>query len=295
MPARPDRFDADLATREARQKATSVHAKHVPPGLPVCPFALAEKRRIPVKRSSTLPSGIIGRLDYVGGEIPVQVTLVEGFGTEEMIRFTLAHEIGHYHLDGHFEVLFSDGRTSHVGGGEFASDAIHERQADAFASELLMPKTDCLRLLKDIPSDDDGLVAILALAKSCQVSIHAAANRYIDLVERPTALVVSQDGKVLYCARSRELKQRQGRNAEYITKGSSLPAHSFAARMTPAEVAARKRPAATDDRWDAWFGGGDRGEIQQEALGLGSYGKVITVLSANDWDAEGNDDDACED
>ena len=34
-------------------------------------------------------------------------------------------------------------------------------------------------------------------------------------------------------------------------KGSALPAHSFAARMTPADVASSKRPAATDDRWDA--------------------------------------------
>jgi hypothetical protein len=292
MSLSPARFAADLDLRAARDKADAVRRKHAAPGLPVCPFAIAEKRKIQVLRSTGLPRGTIGRLDLLSGGT-VQVTLVEGFGTEEMQRFTLAHEIGHYHLDGHFDILFANGQTSHVNGGEFASDAIHERQANAFASELLMPKAECLRFLKGISADDDGLPAILALHDACKVSIHAAANRYIELVERPTALIVSQDGKVQYCARSQELKDRHGRKVANIAKGSPLPVHSLASRMTAADVASGIRPKPIDDRWDAWFGFAGRGEIQQEALALGSYGKVITVLTDNAWDV--GDDDADED
>jgi hypothetical protein len=289
MPLPPARFAADLNLRAARDKADAVRRKHAAPGLPVCPFAIAEKRKIQVQRSVDLPRGTIGRLDVMEGNL-VRVTLADGFGTEEMRRFTLAHELGHVHLDGHFDTLFANGQISHVHGGEFTSDADHERQADAFASELLMPKLDCLKLLKGIPADDDGLPAILALREACQVSIHAAANRYIDLVERPTALIVSQDGQVQYCARSKELKDRHGRQVANIAKGSSLPPHSLAARMTATEVAACVRPTPTEDRWDAWFDGAGRGDIQQEVLALGTYGKVITVLTDNAWDVDGDDD-----
>ena len=289
MPLPPARFAADLNLRAARDKADAVRRKHAAPGLPVCPFAIAEKRKIQVQRSVDLPRGTIGRLDVMEGNL-VRVTLADGFGTEEMRRFTLAHELGHVHLDGHFDTLFANGRISHVHGGEFTSDADHERQADAFASELLMPKLDCLKLLKGIPADDDGLPAILALREACQVSIHAAANRYIDLVERPTALIVSQDGQVQYCARSKELKDRHGGRVANIAKGSSLPPHSLAARMTATEVAACVRPTPTEDRWDAWFDGAGRGDIQQEVLALGTYGKVITVLTDNAWDVDGDDD-----
>lgn len=290
MPLSPTRFAAELDLRTARDMAQTVRRKHAASGLPVCPFAIAEKRKIQVVRSAELPRGTIGKLDVLEGS-RVRVTLADGVGTDEMRRFTLAHELGHVHLEGHMESLFADGQTSHVHGGEFASDADHERQADAFASELLMPRLECLKLLKDIPADDDGLPAIFALCDACQVSIHAAANRYIDLVERPTALIVSQDGIVQYCARSKELKDRHGRRVANIAKGSPLPPHSLAARMTATEVAACVRPTPTEDRWDAWFEGAGRGDIQQEVLALGTYGKVITVLTDNAWDVDGGDDE----
>lgn len=288
--ARSNRVDVDFAVRDARQRATAVLAKHGQPRLPVCPFAMAERRRIEVTRSTSLPHGVLGRLDYHVGESRATVTLAARVGNERMMRFTMAHELGHFEIDGHFDILFVDGRSSHENTGEYAADALHERQADAFASELLMPRKECLEFLRPIPAQDDGLTAILALAERCEVSRHAAANRFIDLVERPTALLVSLGGVVQYCARSQELLGRHRKNEiATIAKGSKLPVHSLAARMTGVEVSAAHRPNAIDGRWDHWFERGGRGEIQEEALGLGSCGKVLTILTDNAWDTESDD------
>jgi hypothetical protein len=286
----PNRGDLDFALREARQKAVAFLDRFAPGGeLPVDPFALAERRKITVKRASGLGEQVVGHLDYLG-DGRVEITLSSDYGNDGMIRFTLAHELGHHEIDGHFDVLFADSVRRHQCRGPFSSDVLQEKQADAFASELLMPTGPCRKFLAKLPADDDGLASILALSEHCQVSIHAAANRYIDLVERPTALIVSTNGTVDYCARSEELRKRLGKGSS-ITRGSTLPVHSKAARMTADEVRAAHRTKAGETRWSNWFGGSDRSNVQEEALGLGAYGKIITVLSDNDWDLDGEDED----
>lgn len=138
--------------------------------------------------------------------------------------------------------------------------------------------------------EDPELARQALLRDVRQVSIHAAANRSIDLVERPTAPIVSQDGRVPYCARSQELKLRHGRPGTHIAN-SPLPRHSMAARQTAAEVADGARPVPTDDRWDAWCEGTGRGRVHQEALAPGASGKIVTVLTDNAWDVDGGDDE----
>lgn len=287
----PSRVDLDFALREARKKATDFLTRFAPAGaMPVDPFALAEKRKITVKRASGLGEDVVGHLDYLG-EGRVEITLSTDYGHNGMIRFTIAHELGHHEIDGHFDALFSETVRRHQCRSAFSSDVLQEKQADAFASELLMPRGVCRKFLAKLPEADDGLSAILALAEYCQVSIHAAANRYIDLVERPTALVVSVNGKVAYCARSEALRDRLGRSGASITRGSALPVHSQAARMTAEEVRAGHRSKPGETRWLHWFGGADRGNVKEEVLGLGTYGKVITVLSDNDWEVDGEASD----
>lgn len=282
----PNRVDLDFALREARQKAVAFLDRFAPGGaMPVDPFALAKQRKITVKRAAGLGEDVVGHLDYLG-EGRVEITLSTDFDNDGMIRFTLAHELGHHEIDGHFDALFSETVRRHQCRSAFSSDMLQEKQADAFASELLMPKGPCRKFLAKL-ADDDGLAAILALSEHCQVSIHAAANRYIDLVERPTALIVSTNGTVDYCARSEELRKRQGGS---IVRGSALPVHSKAARMMADEIRAALRMPAGETRWCNWFGGSDNSNVQEEALGLGSYGKILTVLSDNDWDVDGDDD-----
>lgn len=53
-------------------------------------------------------------------------------------RFSIAHELGHYFLEHHRQLLLS-GKRPHKSTSEFRSNIQIEREADAFAAALLMP------------------------------------------------------------------------------------------------------------------------------------------------------------
>jgi len=94
-------------------------------------------------------------------------------------RFTLAHEIGHHVLH---EDILKDG--VHVDKGILRRDTvsskgsdIKEMQANAFASQLLMPNANVMELGQDLDLDDED--AIKSLAKKFRVSIAAIQYRLV--------------------------------------------------------------------------------------------------------------------
>lgn len=289
---RPSRIDRDFALRDARQRATAVLARHRITSLPVDPFFIARERKISVRRATGLVNGVLGYIDYLGDN-QVEITLSEDFHSAGLINFTLGHELGHFHLEGHFDQIFAAGVTRHESRGGYASAELYEQQADAFAAELLMPTGLCRALLDALPPDDAGLPMILALAETCGTSVHAAANRYVDLADRPTAVIVSSGGAVEYCARSSELfEAHQKTRVGGPTRGAALPRSSLASLMHnhPQHILDCHRPTPIETTWAKWFHHGTQ-PVCEEAIGLGSYGKVITVLTANSWGDEDDDED----
>ena len=97
-------------------------------------------------------------------------------------RFSLAHEIGHRVLHSDTTDLFVDKQLllmRHTSGGS-AGD-IRERAANAFAAELLMPRS---RLLEDIEARElDALddVAVRSLAQRYEVSTQALTFRLLNV------------------------------------------------------------------------------------------------------------------
>ena len=61
-------------------------------------------------------------------------------------RFTIAHELGHYFLRGEPQKCFAHRNMTNVNNME-------ERQANSFASELLMPKEAVERVIKELEED----------------------------------------------------------------------------------------------------------------------------------------------
>ena len=151
----PSRVDRDFALRDAKQRAKSVLTRHRLSSLPIDPFVIARERKIDVRSATGLANGVLGYIDYLG-ENRVEITLSQDFNNAGLINFTLGHELGHFHLDGHFEQIFSAG-TRHESRGGYASAELYERQADAFAAELLMPTDLCRAVLNDMPADEAGL------------------------------------------------------------------------------------------------------------------------------------------
>jgi Zn-dependent peptidase ImmA (M78 family) len=106
-------------------------------------------------------------------------------------RFSAAHELGHHmlhaehikdsvHVDKVFRVLLRDDLASQ------GVDAL-EIQANAFASELLMPRDLLAKALSDGGVDIEDEAQVDALAKKFRVSASAIRFRLIGLMTEPPA------------------------------------------------------------------------------------------------------------
>ena len=89
-------------------------------------------------------------------------------------RFTIAHELGHYFIDEHRGVLEKCLMPSL--GERAIKDNVMEREADLFASRLLLP-TQFIR--KAFKKSRSGLTGIREIATKFCVSMKCAAIRYV--------------------------------------------------------------------------------------------------------------------
>lgn len=121
-------------------------------------------------------SGYIER--SLDGRFKIAVNSKEG---KQRQRFTAAHELGHYFL--HRDLLLPGGRhmdrlygkvQNITGTGNFINET-HERQANGFAAELLMPKGLVRSKFKEVGRDH------LEVARFFQVSGSAMAWRIHNL------------------------------------------------------------------------------------------------------------------
>lgn len=116
-------------------------------------------------------------------------------------RFSLAHELGHFHIPTHREV----GLVISCADGDLRArekDAHQlEWEANDFATELLMPR----RLFAaDVATRETSFrtAEILAGADMYDVSLTAAAWRVVQTTRQPCALVVSKHGEIEWTALS---------------------------------------------------------------------------------------------
>jgi hypothetical protein len=102
-----------------------------------------------------------------------------------------------------------------------------EIEANRFSANMLMPATLFRRDLSRSTAPD--LDVLLRLAKMYDTSKEAAARRYCDLVDTPSAAVFSKDGKFIYSV--------LGRGFPFIPlrKGQPLPNGSLTARFCGTE------------------------------------------------------------
>jgi Zn-dependent peptidase ImmA (M78 family) len=135
-----------------------------------------------------------------------------GKANPERRRFTIAHELGHFILHRGRQQSFSCDKES-VYSGIDTIRAI-ERDADAFASNLLMPG-DLLR--EWISNQQIDLHVLSAIAKRFKVSFEALCIRFIKFTPQRAILVYWDNGYVKYEWRSSsaiKTRARIRRNAD---------------------------------------------------------------------------------
>lgn len=264
------------AAREAEALIIEVGIK----ALPVCPFAIARELDIDVRPLPGTRRGVSGMLLHVNGTFGIAyATYLDNDGFK---HFSVGHEIGHYRLPGHPESVLRNGaHTSYAG---FVSKDRYELEADHFSAALLMPGR-----LFDSAMDKAGrgLDAIDAVSGQCITSLTATAIRYAQRTSDAAAIVVSSGQSIDYCFMSESLREVRG--LDWIRKGSVVPRSSVTSGFNadPANIARGERADGESTLQD-WFGGDLEVELTEEVVGLGAYGKTLTVLTAPELpDAEG--------
>ena len=125
-------------------------------------------------------------------------------GHQPRTRFSVAHELGHYYIERHNAYLRGGG-SSHVSRSEFRrGDSIVEREADSFASGLLMPK----KLMSPLVNQGElTLSRIDAIATTFRTSRVSTAIRSVRLSHFPCAVVGIREGAIRWSFCSEALIQ----------------------------------------------------------------------------------------
>jgi Zn-dependent peptidase ImmA (M78 family) len=194
------------------------------------PFVVLARRQIPI---------IYGKLDGATAQLSRHrdraiIRISDQIVQLGRVRFSIAHEIGHYLL-GH----------GILGEGIAEATELHtrhqEREADVFASEFLMPEELVRPFCDRTPID---LTSVGAVAETFRTSIVSAAVRYVELSPAPCAVVYSEAGFVEWAKRSRSFPARIPAQLEV---GPRALAFDYFASGT-IDVAPRVMPAS------AWLG-----------------------------------------
>ncbi|RBM04900.1 ImmA/IrrE family metallo-endopeptidase [Novacetimonas cocois] len=281
---------ADFRLQMATQAGEKVARDEGFTSLPVKPLIIAERKELHVEKKPPGMKGVSGALIFMEPKpLLIYSSEHQNVGFE---NFSIAHELGHYCLPNHPEQIMQSG-GQHFSKAGFSEGARSiELEADHFAAGLLMPDFLVRKLIEE---SEVGLQGIRELAGSAEVSITAAAIRLAQCARFPICVIVSEGTAVRYAFRSESFKDL-GENI-YLPKGARLPRSSTTARFNAlASNVAAGRQATGECRLRDWFDTDRNPALDEQVIGLGSYGFTLTVLSSDklsvDFDPDEDDEDA---
>ena len=245
--------------------------------LPVDPKRIAKKFRIELKPFKPSKPGISGFFMRVGVNFGIGYsTAIKNKG---FVNFTTAHELGHFFLDGHAELLEKK-IAWHFSSSGFVSNDKHEREADLFAAELLMPEPFFRKAISTLPPRNMGFAAIQHLAELGRTSLVATAISFAKFTDVPAAVIFSSGSRVESCFLSPGFCLFPG--VERLRKNCVVPTHTGTAKFnkTATQALTRRRTQNTCSL-RSWFERAPNVRIQEEVIGLGGYEKTLTVLHTN--------------
>lgn len=255
-----------------QQRAVKILEEYQFNKLPIDPKLIAIKANIKVEPNTDSEEGVSGMLLRAGENYCIIYATY--LGNQGFENFSIAHELGHYFLEGHPEQIFQYGDI-HKSIANFISDNEIERQADTFAASLLMPEN----LFKDHMTEyEKGMTCIGAMSKLCNTSLTATAIRYAELTEDKVVVIVSTNGIIDYCRISNAVFDL--RDVEIPKKGDRIPNGTATERIfSDSALMFKQESQYMETDFRNWLECRKPIKVDEEAKGLGKYGKVLTVIS----------------
>lgn len=131
--------------------------------------------------------------------------LVKANGNHHRRRFTIGHELGHFLLPWHRQTRFSctaENIKDTTGDSKAARGQEMEAEANAFASELLMPSGEFKKRLRSFGEPD--IAQVVELSALFDTSTEATARRFLYLSDYPVAFVFSRHDTIRYWTKGPE-------------------------------------------------------------------------------------------
>ena len=184
---------------------------------------------------------------------------------ENQIRFSIAHEFGHFQL--HAEKIKSK-TCQEIDFVNWSSDATLELEANIFSAELLLPSF-LMKERCDVPRVN--FKPVIDLANEFRTSLTSTTLRFVEMCPEPCAVVLSKAGKVSW------FKKNDDFWPYVFAAGSSLNNRSLTYNVfaggelhtNPEEVPAE---AWTNSRIDS------DAEVTEHVIPMPNYGVALTLL-----------------
>ena len=147
-----------------------------------------------IAKDANLPVGLkhdedrIGWIENRGGKLRI---FLDPELPQTECRFTLAHELGHFFLPAHWELLMSGEGVHYPYLPGVLSTLVPEQEANYFASALLMPDPE---FLPRIQENRITLDLVREFAERFGVSLQAAAIRSVEAASTACAAIVVPSG-----------------------------------------------------------------------------------------------------
>jgi Zn-dependent peptidase ImmA (M78 family) len=282
-----DRLDAAAELAETIVKSLEI-AKP-----PVNPFTIIQsERRFLLAFGDDFGDAFDGRLEYQSPKFLLfyntKYDASPHVGMHHpKVTFSVAHELGHYFLEGHRQFLKKGGRA-HCSQTEFLSDNLSEREADTFAASLLMPSY----LTSAIVNKNELTLARLdGIARTFETSLVSMTIRAVRLSEYSCAVAGIRDGRIAWMFPSDRLIEAS------CYPGKRVLESPEAQRQWQNLIRGAIDRAAADGMARHWFEMYEREDelhdvyVAQEFLPVQVMNTLVVLLTLDDDDLFKDDED----
>jgi hypothetical protein len=208
------------------------------------------------------------------------ITISSKINNHQRKRFSIAHELGHMEMHRN-EIKVNICTREDITDTAKTSPFILEQEANQFASCFLMPA----RFVKEYYQETSpSMDAVRKVANGFDVSLTAAALRFIDFSTEPIAVVFSRAGRIEWFKPTQDFLDTDA----FVNVGETVGENTNASRIF--------RGQSTTDEWYkarafAWLRKGDIRDdavIKEWSVNMMNYESVLSLL----WiDEELFDDD----